>query len=137
HDGCGPVQVVCTSSDESSGCNHTRTLTYTATNSVGTATCAQTYTWSVRTSPTFNNCQDGNTPLGCNPQEIPGCDAGITAHDECGLVEVHCDSSDAVVGCHHTRTLIYTATNCAGTSTCTRTLTWDVLSAPTFDDCIS
>src|SRR5207247_10577012 len=92
------------------------------------ANITKTNTWTVDTTPpSFDNCSNSSTNLGCNPTSIPVCDTGVTASDNCGSATVTCASDDAVSGCVHTRTLIYTATDgCLNTATCTNTITWTV-----------
>jgi hypothetical protein len=52
---CGPVNVTCSqpAPDTVSGCNHSRTLTFTATDLCSglQSTCTRTYTWKVDTTP--------------------------------------------------------------------------------------
>ncbi|MBL8860318.1 MAG: hypothetical protein JNL28_17545, partial [Planctomycetes bacterium] len=140
-DNCGPATVTCTSSDVVNGCVTTRTLVYTARDACNnTTTCARTFTWTTDTTPpTFNNCVSGNTDLGCNPTNLPVCDPGVTASDNCGPAAVTCTSSDVVNGCVTTRTLVYTARDaCNNTTTCARTFTWTTdTTPPTFDNCVS
>ena len=116
HNECGSVQVTCDGgTDTVTGCNHSRTLSYTATACGLSSTCKRTYTWTVATAPVFDNCTDSTTPLGCNPTSIPTCTTApaVTAHNECGSVQVTCDGgTDTVTGCNHSRTLTYTATAC-------------------------
>ncbi|MBL8856898.1 MAG: choice-of-anchor E domain-containing protein, partial [Planctomycetes bacterium] len=131
-DNCEPVPVTCSVSDTSNGCVNTRVVTYSATNACGTTTCSRTYTWTVDTTPpTFDNCVSGNTDLGCNPTNLPVCDPGVTASDNCGPATVTCTSSDVVNGCVTTRTLVYTARDaCNNTTTCARTFTWTTDTTP-------
>lgn len=123
-----PLPVSCTAgSVTSDGCNRSQKFTYAASNDCGqTASCTVTFKWQVVTAPVFDNCTDSNTDLGCNPKDpIPSCDASVTAQDECGSVSVSCDVKDTGDDCTgNTRTITYTATNCAGTSTCVKTYTW-------------
>jgi len=107
-----------------------------------------TYTWKVVTAPAFDIC--GQTvDLGCNPESLPTCanyaDFGdtsalgaVTAANECGPVTPDCsvEDIDDPDGCHHTRTLTFTANSgCGLTNTCTRTYNWTRVTAPAFDDC--
>jgi hypothetical protein len=128
-DDCGPATVTCTSSDATLGCITTRTFVYTARDACNlTTTCTRTFTWKTDTTPpVFDNCVNGTIDLGANPANIPTCDAGVTATDDCGPATVTCTSSDSSNGCSNTRTIVYTARDaCNNTSTCTRTYTWGV-----------
>ncbi len=143
---CGAVTVTCDDGTDSvTGCNHSRTLTFSATACGFTTTCTRTYTWSVVTAPVFaagSGC-GSTTSSNCNPTSIPTCGTAIlpTASDECGAVTVTCSqAADVVTGCNNSRTLTFTATNaCSGlSSTCTRTYTWTVdNTGPVFTNCPS
>ncbi|HXG23772.1 MAG TPA: HYR domain-containing protein, partial [Chthonomonadales bacterium] len=115
-DDCGPATVTCTVSDTVDGCNHTRTITYTATDACGnTATCVQVYTWKEDTTPpVLNNLPTGGD-LGCNPTP-PSCDENVTATDDCdGEVDVTCTPSPVIVeGCRRSQTFTYSATDSCG-----------------------
>src|SRR4029078_1906421 len=77
----------------------------------------------------------GTTDLGCNPANIPACDPGVSAHNECGSVAVTCAVSDSSDGCAHSRTITYTASACGFTSTCERVYTWTQTTAPVIANC--
>src|SRR6185503_10877212 len=109
------------SADIVNGCQHSRTITYTATACGLTSTCERIYTWTESAAPVFDNCTGGSVDLGCNPATIPACDPLVAAHNECGTVPVSCDIADSSAGCSHTRTITYTAVACGLTSTCERT----------------
>ena len=123
---CGPVNVTCTPGQIiSNGCNRTQDFVYSATACGLTTTCTRTFTWQVATAPTFDNCTDGTTDLGCNPTTPPSCDANITASNECGPVNVTCTPGQIISnGCNRTQDFVYSATACGLTTTCTRTFTW-------------
>src|SRR5262249_13714823 len=128
---CGSVPVTCSPSDSVVGCMHTRTLTYTATDTCSklSNTCVQHITWRVVTKPAFDNCPTDVTLPNCNPMSIPGCDPSVTARNECGAVPVTCGTpSDSIVGCLGTRTITYTATDpCSGLSNmCVQHIMWTV-----------
>jgi hypothetical protein len=84
-------------------------------------------TWTVVTAPVFDNCVNGNTALGCNPTP-PTCATDITAHNECGPVQVVCSAGDIIEnGFNRSQTFTYTAAGTCGlSSTCERTFTWFV-----------
>jgi len=84
-DNCGTPTVTCSSSDSTTGCAHTRTITYVATDACGNkATCIQHITWTANTTPpTFTKCA-ADQNLGCNPATIPTGDVtAVTATDDC------------------------------------------------------
>src|SRR5213075_116708 len=138
---CGPVNVTCDAGTiTATGCNRTQIFTFTATGCGLTSTCTRTFTWTVVTAPAFANC--GQTiPLGCNPAVLPTCatlsttpfGGAVTASNECGSVNVTCDAGTiTTIGCARTQIFTFTATGCGLTSTCTRTFTWTVVTAPVF-----
>jgi hypothetical protein len=132
----GAVSVVCTpGSVQANGINRSQAFVYSATACGLTTTCTKTYTWTVVTAPVFANCTTGTTALGCNPTP-PTCDANITASNEAGPVSVVCTPGAVQVnGCNRSQSFVYTATSCGLTSTCTKTYTWTVVTAPVFANC--
>jgi hypothetical protein len=140
-DDCGRAVITCASSDSANGCAHTRTITYTATDSCGNrATCVQHVTWVVdTTAPSFTTCAPDQN-LGCNPQTIPDCDLSkVAATDDCGTPTITCSKSDNADGCAHTRVITYVATDaCGNSSSCVQHITWTAdTTAPTFTKCAS
>jgi len=122
----GPCEPVLTYLDVvGGGCtNQDITRTWTATNSAGTVSCVQHIHFVDRTAPVFDNCP-ADVDLGCNPAEIPQCDAGVTASDACTAANVTCSFVDAADGAHHTRTITYVATDlCGNKATCVQHLRW-------------
>src|SRR6185503_1227040 len=101
HNDCGAVDVICTPGDVVvDGCNRSQTFDYSATACGFTSHCFRTFTWTESGAPVFDNCTDGSTPLGCNPTP-PACNNSITAHNDCGAVDVICTPGDVVVdGCN-------------------------------------
>src|SRR5205085_7492841 len=103
----------------------------------------RTFTWTVVTAPTFGNC--GQTiPLGCNPAALPTCATVgtaafgglVTASNECGPLTVTCDAGTITSSsCNRSQIFTYTESAYNLTSTCTRTFTWTVVTAPTFGNC--
>src|SRR5205085_1385756 len=141
---CGPVSVSCDAGTvTTSGCNRSQIFTFTASACNLTSTCTKTFTWTVVTAPTFANC--AQTPaLGCNPQALPSCAAFLTgafggmptASNECGPLTVTCDAGTvSVAGCNRSQIFTFTASACNLTSTCTRTFSWTVVTAPAFANC--
>ena len=113
--GCGTLSITTTEGVVTAiGCNRSQTRTYTVTDDCGTTmSCDQTFTWQVATAPTFDNCTDGTTDLGCNPTTPPSCDPNITASNECGPVNVTCTPGQIISnGCNRTQDFVYSATAC-------------------------
>ncbi|MGZ5528065.1 MAG: hypothetical protein ACXWJB_05280, partial [Limisphaerales bacterium] len=138
-DDCGRAVIVCAKSDSATGCAHTRTLTYTATDACGnSATCIQHLTWTADTTPPiFTKCA-ADVDLGCNPIFVPSCSTPnlVAATDNCGVVTVSCLSSESVSGCTHTRTLTFIAVDaCLNTASCVQNITWTVNTAPPVITC--
>jgi len=116
------------------GCVHERDLVYTVIDTAGqSASCTQHIFWTAdKTPPTFTTCPT-NIDLGCNPTgDIPGCDTSkVAATDDCGRTVITCTNLDSAIGCNHTRTIIYTATDfCGNKATCTQLITWVVDTTP-------
>jgi len=138
-DDCSRAAITCDKVDSADGCNHRRTITYTATDNCGnSATCAQHITWTVdTTAPSFTKC-DAGRDLGCNPATLPVCDtSSVIATDDCGTPNVSCSSVDGTNGCARSRTITYIASDaCGNTSSCVQQYTWTVdHTAPTFTKC--
>jgi hypothetical protein len=128
-EGCSGVTFTYTDVTAQSTCptNYIITRTWTATDGCGNAaSCQQTIWVTDTTGPVFTNCPP-DVNLGCNPQNIPGCDPAVGAKADCGLT-LSCASVDAQpVGCVHYRTNTYTATDgCGLSSTCVQVVTWTV-----------
>lgn len=139
--GCGTVTVTCRVQDSATGCQHTRTVTYTARDEAGNeAECSRTITWTEdRTAPVFTRWP-GDLNLGVNPASVPGCDVSqVEATADCGPVTITCTSTDSGSACARTRTILYTATSlCGNTATHTQRITWTVLAPADFnqDGCV-
>jgi hypothetical protein len=133
-DTCSTDSYSCTQdTDTVVGCVHSRRIHASATACDGSrCTYDQTFTWSVATAPVFDDGSgcDGTTDLLCNPDSVPTCATATkpTAHNECGPVDVTCSqpNDDTVDGCHHSRTLVFTATACGLSTDCSLTYTWTV-----------
>src|SRR5207247_4048637 len=66
---CGTT-VTCSKLDQTNGCAHTRTLTYTAVdNCNNTNTCTQVISWN--DVPVLANCPAPTLHLGCTPPTTP------------------------------------------------------------------
>src|SRR6185503_14952172 len=114
-------------------------FTYTANACGLTSTCKRTFTWTVTTTPVFDNITDGTTDLGCNPRTLPTADYSIMAHNECGSVPVTCTPGAVQSsGCQQSQSFTYTATACGLTKTCKRIFVWTVdTTGPTFVGCVN
>ncbi len=107
------------------------TRTWTATDACGnTSTATQTINV-IDITPPVIECPE-SVDLGCEPDIIPDASPSeATATDDCDddLV-VTVEQGEVVIGpdgCTMSRRDIFKATDCAGnTSTCTRTLTWEI-----------
>jgi hypothetical protein len=129
-DGCGAVTI--TSADGSvvsSGCNRSKTRTFTATDGcLNTSTTSRTVRWIADlTSPTLTT--GGTTlSLGCNPSASDINDAlgTATATDACGTpTVVPTDGPLQSSGCSRSQKRIFTATDgCNNTVTACRVVTW-------------
>src|SRR5204863_6581089 len=110
------------SAEVGTGCSRTRSYTYTATDNCGnSATCVQTFTYTVDTdAPVFTSCP-ASSSLGCNPTSFPTAGTA-TASDVCtGTPAITTSSLGAEVGtgCSRSRSYTYTATdNCGNSATC-------------------
>ncbi len=128
-DGCGAVTI--TSSDgavQSSGCNRSRTRTFTATDGcLNTSTTSRTVRWIYDvTAPTLTS---GGTTLSpeWNPSssDINGALGTATATDACGVATVTPSDGSVTGDCLKTQTRTFTAKDaCGNTSTVSRTVTW-------------
>ncbi len=104
------------------------TITWTATNSVGSASCTQTITVNDTTAPTITcpaNITRPNDPGTCSATVDPGT---ATATDNCGTATVMGSRSDgAALNAPYpkgTTTITWTATDGSGnTASCTQTVT--------------
>ena len=138
-DACGmPTITSSLAAEVGTGCNRSRTRTYTATDVCGnTSTCAQTFTYKVDvTPPAFTFCPPGSN-VGCNPTSFP--DPGVaTANDACGNPTITSSlGAEVGTGCSRSRTRTYTATDvCGNTSTCQQVFTYTVdITPPVFTAC--
>jgi hypothetical protein len=114
-DSCSSAVVTCGSADSSTGCDHTRVITFTATDACGNqATCTKTYHWREDTTPpVLANLPTGGS-LPCNSP--PVCDPGVTATDTCdGAVGVLCTPQPIDInGCQRSQIIRYTAVDSCG-----------------------
>jgi hypothetical protein len=138
-DECGTPAITCSKLDSADGCNHTRSITYVATDACGnSSSCTQQITWTEdKTAPQFTTCAS-DMALGCNPASIPDCDTTqVAASDNCSTPTISCSKSDSVDGCNHTRTITYVATDaCGNSSSCVQHITWtEDKVAPSFTTC--
>jgi len=144
---CGPITVTCNvGTIITNGCNRQQTLLYVANAAAcgNFSTCQRIFNWQVTTAPVFANC-DNTFDLGCNPGAIPTCanvqtapfGGAVTASNECGNVTGITCSEGGIVsnGCNRSKVFTFSVTACGFTSTCTRTFTWKIASAPVFDNC--
>ena len=120
------------------GCNRSKTRTYTAIDACGnSSTCQQTFTYTVDvTAPVFTSCPAGSD-LGCNPASIPAAGTA-TATDACGTPTITSALADEVgTGCSRSRTRTYTARDaCGNSSTCQQVFTYTVdITPPVFTAC--
>ena len=93
-DDCGVIPTItCAQVDATNGCAVTRTITYTATGGCGnTASKTQTISWTHESSPpVFTLCPVPTLDLGCNPVNVPECDATVAATANCGLTPARQD----------------------------------------------
>ena len=81
--------------------------------------------------------------LGCNPT-LPTCatigtapfGGVVTASNECGPITVTCEAGQITGNaCNKQQIFTFTATACGQTTTCTRTFTWTVSTAPVMANC--
>lgn len=125
--GCGVAPVVGVSGKIiSSGCQRSQTFTYTATDECGNSvTATTTYTWTEDLTPPVLVNVPADQFLGSNP-ELPACNSGVTAIDECGEATVTCSPGQIIQNDNQrSQTFTYTATdNCGNTSSATTTYTW-------------
>jgi HYR domain-containing protein len=140
-DDCGIATVTCASVDGATvGRVHYRTNIYTATDTCKhSAACQQVLTWREDTSPPMFLICPADVELGCNPTNIPACNAtDAVATDDGDAATVTCLSFDGpVLGCVHYRTNLYVASDaCSNSVTCQQVLSWkeDVL-PPVFTLC--
>jgi hypothetical protein len=123
---CGSATVSGSSSDQVSGCNHTRTIIYTATAPCGaTNTCSAQYTWTV-TTPIGLSCSAGGIGA-CHTQEE--VDAAYNAWLGSATTSGGCGTSVSASGsgspnrCGGTATATWTATDACHTETCSNAFT--------------
>ncbi len=132
-DECGTATLVSTVADSASGCVHSRTIVYSATDDCGNqSSVLQTvYTWTADTTPpTILGLPTGGD-LGCNPASIPAVDSGVTAGDDCGTATLSSTISDTISGCVHSRTILYSAVDACGNQSSAQTVyTWNVDTTP-------
>ena len=133
------VTPTLTSSDgavQSSGCNRSKTRTWTARDFCGnTSTTSRTATWVADGAGPTITTGGNNAALGCNPSGA-AIDAALgtaTASDGCGATTI--SSNDGAVtstGCSRSQTRTWTARDaCGNTSTSSRTANWTAASALT------
>ncbi len=130
HDNYGSVTVNCTGmTDQDNGCVKTRTLTYTANNVCGNATCVQKVTWTVDTNKPAITFVPPGGDLGCNPTNLPtdlNVKALVTATDDCGATTNDVSHVDTTNGCGMRRTFTVFVTDGCGNVSDSKTIvyTW-------------
>src|SRR5439155_443664 len=67
------------------------------------------WTWTEDTTPPTISGVPAGGNLGCNPGSVPGPDSGASASDGCSGATLSSSVSDTASGCHHTRTITYSA----------------------------
>lgn len=141
-DDCSTPTVTASYSDATNGCQYTRTVIYTATDSCGnSASVSQLITWTVDTNtPVFTTLPAG-TDLGCNPTNIPtdSTIAGeVTATDDCStpIVLVSHQPDSPLPNCGWMRTFTITAMDqCNNTTNTTVSYTWRIDTQPPMITC--
>jgi PKD repeat protein/endonuclease/exonuclease/phosphatase family metal-dependent hydrolase len=124
---CSEATVTCTPGtiikDE---CTRSQTFTYSATDASGNeATATNTYTWIEDLTPPVLANVPVNRNLGHNP-ELPGCNAAVTAIDQCSEVTVACTPGTILKdGNKRIQTFMYSAIDACGNETTATTIyTW-------------
>lgn len=138
-DNCGGSNVIVTANaiqDDTIGCTGTLIYEYTVADSCGnSATCQQTYTYTVDNEPPLiTTCPQGGY-LGCNPVSLPGPNTGdVVANDNCSGIALMISSAviqDDTSGCVGTLIFEYTVTDsCSNSSTCQEVYTYTVDNEP-------
>jgi hypothetical protein len=118
------VNVTSSFVDAGSGCNVTRTITWTATDACGNSSSAsRTFTLSDSSAPVLAGLpNDATVMCGALPE---GDDYAVFANDNCdNAVTILFSHSDAASGCNVARTITWTATDdCGNSSSASRTFT--------------
>jgi hypothetical protein len=118
------ITVTSTYSDQGSGCNIVRTITWTATDACGnSSTASRTFTSQDTSAPVLAGMpNDATVACGALPA---GDDFAVFANDNCDpAVSITYTESDQNVGCNVARTITWTATDaCGNTSSASRTFT--------------
>ena len=126
-DQCSDATVVCTpGAIIKDGCNRSQTFTYTTTDaSENKASATTTYTWKEDLTPPVLANVPADKNLGNNP-ELPVCDLGVTATDDCSEVTVTCSPGEIIQKDNNrSQTFIYSATDdCGNKTSATITYTW-------------
>ncbi len=136
-DGCSEATVVCTPGEIlEDGCQRSQTFNYTTTDDCGnTVSATTTYTWTEDLTPPVLTNVPADADLGHNP-ELPTCDAGVMALDECSEVTLTCTPGDIVQNEDmRTQTFTYLASDeCGNSASATTTYTWtEGIHAPSAD----
>ncbi|MGZ5567215.1 MAG: HYR domain-containing protein, partial [Limisphaerales bacterium] len=118
NDDCGSVTVTNSYVDSSSGCGHTRTITYVATDACGNqSTCIQRITWTANnTAPTFTSSPSDMTVTTCDANCAIATYSG-TATDDCGTATVTFSPPSGSCLPAGTNTVTATATDACGNKT--------------------
>jgi hypothetical protein len=130
----------CTDGD---GVDFTRTYTLFFDGVAQTPTCSQTIRVSDTTDPVFANCPASPIDLGCNPTPPVAANAisaAGAATDNCGGTPSISATGGAInsSGCNRTQLWTVTATDaCGNEGVCLVTYTWQVVTAPVFNNCTS
>ncbi|HOY92143.1 MAG TPA: HYR domain-containing protein, partial [Prolixibacteraceae bacterium] len=112
----------------------TTVVIWTVTDGAGlTSTCSQLVTVLDNQNPQLVDVPSGGD-LGCNPglADLPACDPGVTATDNCGTATVQCTPGDVIEdGCDRSQTFTYSAKDAFGNeASATVTYTWKVDNTP-------
>src|ERR1043165_8136417 len=130
--GCSTPSISASDNTENvSGCVHTQTRTFIATDHCGnTETVSRTVSWIVDvTKPVFTGSYSA-IDLDCNPTAaaIEAALGSASATDGCSTPSISAsDNTESVEGCVHTQTRTFVATDhCGNTETVSRTVSWIV-----------
>ena len=125
------LAVISSLNDVGTGCNKTRTITWSASDACGNATTlSRIFTASDLISPVLNNLPQNATVV-CGSLPSPTT-FSVSASDNCDSnATVSSTFSDVGIGCNMARTITWTATdNCGNTSSMSRTFSTEDLIAP-------
>ena len=125
------VTITGTSYTTSAGCQYTRLITYTATDTYSnSATCTQMVQWTADTNAPTIVLAPTNMNLGCSPTNLPtiaSVKAQVTAADTCSSTTINVvQGSDTGTPCSMSRTFTITVSDQCGNVSAPRyvTYTW-------------